>query len=341
MTRLRNVRNTTKFKRSIKAISPVIATLLMIAIAVVASLVVYAWVTGYMGSTIDKAGKAIQIQSFASLDGKLVIYVQNVGQGDVELNRDQSVYVDSTLIQLRSTMPAKIPIVAGQTVELLTDTPYAAGTKVNIKVTTTDGTFMKTTGTSSNNPTPGSTASPTPVPTASPTPTPVTITLRPNAAGTTTQLSAQGTGSANWDRVDEQTADGTTTYVRGNSDNAFQVDTYNIPDQTLSGTITNVVVWVNVRTDDAGDSGLSAYSVIRLGSGTWKTGTQHNSLTETWTLFSDSYATKPTELGGGAWTWANINSIEIGVGLRSQDQGWSGWDRAQCTQVWVEVTYTP
>ena len=38
MTRIRNVKNTTKFKRSIKAISPVIATLLMIAIAVVASL---------------------------------------------------------------------------------------------------------------------------------------------------------------------------------------------------------------------------------------------------------------------------------------------------------------
>ena len=65
MTRISNVRNTTKFKRSIKAISPVIATLLMIAIAVVASLVVYAWVTGYMGNTTSKAGKAIQIQSFA------------------------------------------------------------------------------------------------------------------------------------------------------------------------------------------------------------------------------------------------------------------------------------
>ncbi len=37
----------------------------MIAIAVVASLVVYAWVSGYMGFTTDKAGKAIAIPSFA------------------------------------------------------------------------------------------------------------------------------------------------------------------------------------------------------------------------------------------------------------------------------------
>ena len=90
MTRISNVRKTTKFKRSIKAISPVIATLLMIAIAVVASLVVYAWVTGYIGSTTTKAGKAIQIPSFATRNDPdttdLHIYVQNVGQCDVQLS---------------------------------------------------------------------------------------------------------------------------------------------------------------------------------------------------------------------------------------------------------------
>ncbi len=110
MTRIRNVKNTTKFKRSIKAISPVIATLLMIAIAVVASLVVYAWVTGYMGNTTSKAGKAIQIQSYAISGGNLVVYVQNVGQGDVALNKDQSVYVDSKLVPITLPATATIPI---------------------------------------------------------------------------------------------------------------------------------------------------------------------------------------------------------------------------------------
>ena len=227
------MRNTTKFKRSIKAISPVIATLLMIAIAVVASLVVYAWVTGYIGGTTSTAGKAIQIQSFASQGGNLVIYVQNVGQGDVELNRDQSVYVDSNLIPLRSTVTPKIPIVAGQTVALLTDLPYTAGTKVSIKVTTTDGTFMTITGTggSSSNPSvlllqlqfqlllllqlhvtptallllqlpvPTATPTPTPVPTATPTPTPVptaTPTPTPTPNPTLQSDGFETTGSA-WD----------------------------------------------------------------------------------------------------------------------------------------------
>ena len=95
MTIIRNVRRTTKFKRSINAISPVIATLLMIAITVVASIVVYVWVTGYIGSSTTKAGKAIQIPSFA-VDGSndLHVYVQNVGQGTVQLS---AVYVNDAL----------------------------------------------------------------------------------------------------------------------------------------------------------------------------------------------------------------------------------------------------
>ena len=38
-----------------KGISPAIASVLMIAIAVVASLITYAWVTGYMGLTTEKS----------------------------------------------------------------------------------------------------------------------------------------------------------------------------------------------------------------------------------------------------------------------------------------------
>ncbi len=165
MTRISNVRKTTKFKRSIKAISPVIATLLMIAIAVVASLVVYAWVTGYIGGTTSTAGKAIQIQSFASQGsladpktGPLVVYVQNVGQAAVNLKQDGSVYVNGDLKNILHS-PASSPLLTtgqlilvdqGQTVELVIDYSYTAGTHVGIKIVTTDGTFMTTTGTGSS-----------------------------------------------------------------------------------------------------------------------------------------------------------------------------------------------
>ena len=71
-----------KFRRNTRAISPVIATLLMIAIAVVASLVTYAWVMGYMSFQTNKTGLAIQIQSVSQTG---TVYVQNVGDGVVKL----------------------------------------------------------------------------------------------------------------------------------------------------------------------------------------------------------------------------------------------------------------
>jgi flagellin-like protein len=143
LVRTNNVRKITKFKRSIKAISPVIATLLMIAIAVVASLVVYAWVSGYMGFQTNKAGKAIQIQSTAVDGNGLHVYVQNVGQGVDQIG---AVYVDNQKVADFTTDTSK-QIGDGNTVELLiNDKTYDSNTRYDIKVTTTDGTFITTTG---------------------------------------------------------------------------------------------------------------------------------------------------------------------------------------------------
>jgi flagellin-like protein len=142
LTRMNNVRKITKFKRSIRAISPVIATLLMIAIAVVASLVVYAWVNGYMSFQTSKAGKAIAIPSFALADnGNMIVYVQNVGQGVSEVS---AVYINDELKTFSA--PNKV-IAEGNTIELtVSGGPYDKDTRYDIKVTTTDGTPITTTG---------------------------------------------------------------------------------------------------------------------------------------------------------------------------------------------------
>ncbi len=151
------MRNITKFKRSIRAISPVISVLLMIAIAVVASLVAYAWVMGYMNFQTSKVGNAIQIPSYASQGGFLTIYVQNVGQGTVNLVADSSVYVNDQL-RLITASPSgstvnptdKIPIGDGNTVEIVTDYPYTVGEKVTIKIVTYEGATMTVKGTTSS-----------------------------------------------------------------------------------------------------------------------------------------------------------------------------------------------
>jgi flagellin-like protein len=165
------MRKITRIKRSIRAISPVIATLLMIAIAVVASLVAYAWVMGYIGGTTSKTGNAIDIPSYASsASNNLIVYVQNVGQGPVQLKQDGAVYVNDVLKNILQspsgtdvTNPAGqlITIAVGKTAELVIDCPYSPPQK--IKVVTVEGTFMQTgTGSGSSTVSPNPTNPPVP-----------------------------------------------------------------------------------------------------------------------------------------------------------------------------------
>jgi flagellin-like protein len=123
------------FRRNQKAISPVIATLLMIAIAVVASLVTYAWVMGYMGFTTNKTGLAIQIQSVSQAG---TVYVQNVGNGVVSFAAN-CVYVNG--LAQNTTAHANVP--AGDTVSFTVPIFVGQSQPYTIKVKSTDGTFSQ------------------------------------------------------------------------------------------------------------------------------------------------------------------------------------------------------
>ncbi len=123
----------------------------MIAIVVVASLVTYAWISGYMGFQTSRTGTAVDIPSLTSVAseenpnvGSLVVYVQNVGQGSVEVS---AVYVDNILIADDDLAydPSKV-IPEGNTVEVTIAGSFDLTQKHDIKVTTTDGTFITATG---------------------------------------------------------------------------------------------------------------------------------------------------------------------------------------------------
>jgi flagellin-like protein len=136
-----------KFRRNTRAISPVIATLLMIAIAVVASLVTYAWVMGYMSFTQEKTGRAIQIQSVTATD----IYVQNVGDSAITFADLNAVFVDGEAVGYTVKYDDVVPSTAtslpkGETAIITLDTDLAPDTTAyTIKVTTLDGTFSQVT----------------------------------------------------------------------------------------------------------------------------------------------------------------------------------------------------
>ncbi len=186
------MRKITKIKRSIRAISPVIATLLMIAIAVIASLIVYAWVIGYIGSGTTKASNSMLIQSTSHTpDNFIVVYVQNVGQGTLQLQQTQSTYVNSILKSIRGSDPTisagMVTFSPDATASLKIDYPYTKNEKLTIKITATDGTFAEYTTTTSSETTSGTFpdyVSPTPVG-QTPTPTPVGQTPTPTPVGQT------------------------------------------------------------------------------------------------------------------------------------------------------------
>jgi len=79
----------------LKAVSPVIATLLIILIVVASSVIVYLWVSGYTGSltsasteqTLREAIKIEAIKTIETDEGTLIIlWVRNIGDTTVKVN---------------------------------------------------------------------------------------------------------------------------------------------------------------------------------------------------------------------------------------------------------------
>jgi len=129
-----------------KAVSPVIAVLLMVAIAVVAALITYSWVTGFVTTTTTKAGHAIQIQGVDK--GNDIVYVQNVGEGSVVVsgvlvNGTLATSVDATVDTTSYTLGTD-ELSEGQVLKLtINDANIDIKTGDKIRVICKDGTFTE------------------------------------------------------------------------------------------------------------------------------------------------------------------------------------------------------
>ncbi len=163
------------------------------------------------------------------------------------------------------------------------------------------------------------------------TPVAETETLRPNAAGDETGIASQNpaTGS-HYDKVDDVTPDGDSTYVYTGSA-AWEEDLYNIADHSTGvATINYVKVYIECRSD-ASPTQTSAYTHIKTNDG------EHNGSEETVTT---SYATYSYQWDdnpetSAAWTWDDIDALQVGFGLRQPTAS----QNTMCTQVYVEVGY--
>jgi flagellin-like protein len=82
-----------KFRMSKRAVSPVIATLLMIAIAVAASIIVYVWSMGLLGGLMQSGGGSQTAEQLIleAYDGTTGVVMRNVGTRDINVT---ACYVD-------------------------------------------------------------------------------------------------------------------------------------------------------------------------------------------------------------------------------------------------------
>lgn len=118
---------------------------MMIAIAIAGALVVYAWVMGYIDLSNEKAGEMIEIQSIFNDGGDLLVYVQNVGEGAVQLDEEGCLYINDVLVECSITNVAVSDKIAtlgqGETATLrYVGGAAPPGEKVEVKVTTVQGT---------------------------------------------------------------------------------------------------------------------------------------------------------------------------------------------------------
>ncbi|MCW4043918.1 MAG: hypothetical protein NWE94_00175 [Candidatus Bathyarchaeota archaeon] len=87
--------------KSKKAISPILATLLLIVIAVAAIVVTYAWVMTYMGTTTEQAGFIPYKANVAFTDEGKTIKI-DIGNSGTSNGKIAAIYIGTSASQLES-----------------------------------------------------------------------------------------------------------------------------------------------------------------------------------------------------------------------------------------------
>ena len=131
--------------KSKKGISPILATLLLIVIAVAAVIVTYAWVMTFTASTTSQAGAMLTVENvrfYGSDDIEIVI--RNSGTGDAKVVEVYHGTSASDLQKISSSditySPSSQIVSAGSSLEIdIEDTDWDSGTRYYFKVVTEEG----------------------------------------------------------------------------------------------------------------------------------------------------------------------------------------------------------
>ena len=130
--------------KSKKGISPILATLLLIVIAVAAVIVTYAWVITFTGSTTSQAGALLGVENtrFYNSSGlKVDITIRNSGTGPAQV---AEVYQGTSASSMQTVSsvtydPTSQIISEGESIKITFDISWTSGTRYYFKVVTEEG----------------------------------------------------------------------------------------------------------------------------------------------------------------------------------------------------------
>ena len=130
-----------------KGISPVIAVLLLIVIAVAAAILTYVWLTGYMGTLQSQAGTQ-QVQERIKIEGVKIdtdndqvdaVYVRNIGDVSVKI-ADIYIMDSSGNVIEKISSTATLNPESTSTLSVSMSTKLSEGSTYIVKVVTARGT---------------------------------------------------------------------------------------------------------------------------------------------------------------------------------------------------------
>jgi len=142
-----------KLPKCKKGVSPIIATLLLIVIAVAAAVVTYSFVMGFIGTSTNPSGQQGQLSydsySLKSIDdenGNLTVFIRNIGSKSVTVqycyfNNERYTPSDTTTTTIQPGKAVPIIVTVG---------PVTAGTGYNVRFVCTDGTILEFTAVASS-----------------------------------------------------------------------------------------------------------------------------------------------------------------------------------------------
>ena len=137
--------STKNMLKSKKAISPILATLLLIVIAVAAIVVTYAWVMTYMSTTTTRAGEELVSENIRFHDStNVTITLRSTGTSNSKVVAIYEGTSSTNLTALTSgkvspALPKTIPAGSSQDFNLNISSSWTSGTRYYFKVVTDSG----------------------------------------------------------------------------------------------------------------------------------------------------------------------------------------------------------